>query len=195
MAGNGSPVALVPVFLREWVKERAGKKGRDVQAGKKSAGKSARSPAKARSSKSRGTTRRTDANGRYLFTDLDAGTYEIGVGDPSRPVGDITRITLSKGSNKSRNIVLRNLGGFEARVRGKGGISCKAQVALSGGPGNVNQRKTTGNLGIASFPNLLPGKYRLKIDAKGYKSRNQTLSVEEGKELKEEVVLEIRENR
>ena len=117
------------------------------------------------------------------------------MGDPARPVADPTRITLSRGSSKSRNIILRNLGRFEARVRGKGGLSCRAQAALSGGPGNVTLRKTTGNLGIAAFPNLLPGKYRLKIDAKGYKSRNLTLSVEEGKERKEEVVLEIKENR
>ena len=173
-AGGGSPVVHVPVYLRRWVKEtpREGKK------------RKARTPT---------WSRHSDDKGRFLFTDVDAGVYEILVGDVNRPVVEPVRVKLAQGRNVSKTITLRNLGEVEIRVRGEGGVSCRADVEIRGGPGKLSLRRVTGNLGIVSFPNLMAGKYSLKIKAKGYKSWSQTLSVKEGKEFKKEIELQTSE--
>jgi len=172
-AGNGSPVARVPVYLRKWVKEppRKGKKKARV----------------------RTLSRNSDDNGRFVFTDIDAGVYEILVGDAHKPVVDPVRVKLAQGRNVSKAIILRTLGEVEIRVRGQSGVSCRAEVEIKGGPGKLSLRRVTGNLGIVSFPNLLAGKYSLKIKAKGYKSWSQALSVKEGKEFKKEIELQTNE--
>lgn len=172
-AGNGSPVVRVPVYMRPWVKETRGK-------GKKKP-------------RVRTVSRHSDDKGRFSFTDIDEGVYEILVGDVKKPVVDPVRIKLGQGRNVSKTITLRNLGEVEVRVRGQGGVSCQAEVEIKGGPGRLTLRKVTGNLGITSFPNLLAGKYSLKIKAKGYKPFSEALSVKEGKEFKREIELQVNE--
>ncbi len=173
LASDGSIVERVPVYLRKWVKERE-RKGR-------------------KKSRVRTLSRHSDSKGRFLFTDVDEGVYEILVGDAQKPVVDPVRVKLAQGANASKNITLRDLGEVEIRVRGQGGISCRAEVEIKGGPGRLSMRKVTGNLGIASFPNLLSGKYALKIKAKGYKSWSQALTVKDGREFKKEIELQVSE--
>lgn len=169
-AGNGSPVVRVPVYMRKWVKEPARK-------GKKKA-------------RVRTLSQHSDDKGRFVFADVDEGVYEILVGDAEKPVVDPVKVNLGKGRNVSKTITLRELGEVEIRVRGHGGVSCRAEVEIKGGPGKLSLSRVTGNLGIASFPNLLAGKYSLKIKAKGYKSWSQALSVKEGREFKKEIELQ-----
>jgi hypothetical protein len=172
-AGNGSPVVQVPVFLEKEVKQRSGKK-----------------PPKNKARKQSRVTRKTDEGGRFIFSDLDEGIYRLIVADDDDPPAKPATIKLGAGRNISRSFILRDLGAAEARVRGEGGVPCRATLDLSGGPTGVKMRRTTGNLGIASFSNLLPGKYRLKIQAGGYMSRSETLSIKDGKEVKIEIELQ-----
>jgi hypothetical protein len=177
VAGNGSSVESMPVFLKKVVKSRS-------------------EPAKGKNSKKKGKktaprapSRRTDAGGRFTFSDLDAGSYELIVGNLSSPATGPARVNLGRGKNTSKTIILRDLGEVEIRVKRDRGFSSRALAELSGGPGGVVIRKKAGNLGIVVFSNLLAGRYRLKISAKGYKTWQRKLSLEKGGQIEEDIDL------
>jgi len=203
VAGGGSPVASVPVYLRKVtgsIQRRRSERNAasdSASAGKKG-GKSSKGSAKkdtgkgAWSARRHTSVRRADERGRFLFDNLDPGTYELLLANASKPVAKPVRVSLGRSDQAYKTIIVRGLGEVEIRVRPKGGLACRAEVELSGGPGKVTLRRKTGNLGFAAFTNLLPGDYRLSVKARGYKTSSQKLSVKEGSQVEKDVELEAR---
>ncbi len=182
-AANGSPVSNVSVYLKKVVKKRLDENG----FGEKGLGEKKKKRGKKK--KPRLPVRQSDKRGKFFFLDLDAGVYRLCVGDPNEPVNKPADIKLSRGRNASKTIILRDLGGVEVRVRSKSGLSCRAVVELAGGPGKSRLRGMTGNLGTATFRNVLPGEYRLNVRAKGFRPSSRKVTVKKKTKAKEKVTL------
>lgn len=182
-AADSSAVEGIPVFLQKVVPDKGKKKQKKNRKAKKQKNETKRIP-----------SQRTDKRGRFQFGNLPEGSYRLLVGDAARPLVDPVNVRLRRGDNASKTIILRDLSSLEVRVTGKAG-SCKADVKISGGPAGTMFRRKTGNLGFVAFHNLLPGKYRLLIQARGYKSFSESLRLEKKGRIKKEVALDEREPR
>lgn len=164
---NKAPVQGVTVFLRP---ARPGTSSNRKENKKK--------PVKADKST---LIKRAGPDGHFQFNDLEAGNYEVILGNLKSPVAGPKKVRIDKGESTARAFTLSDLGTLELKARDEAGFSLKTKVSLSGGPGGVKIEQETDTLGTLRLENIIPGKYKLTVSAKGYNTYKQSLTVKEGR--------------
>lgn len=161
LAPDGSPVARMPVFL------------------KKSANGSAFTTQQDDASRKGGNVARaTDWKGEFRFTDVDAGTFELGLGKPAEPLFAPQQLEVAEGAQIDREIRLEGAGSLEVEVRAANGFGLpQADVTLRGQKSGVNIRRRTDESGRVGFGALFPEEYLLIVAHAAHKPHKQTLKV------------------
>jgi hypothetical protein len=168
-ARNKAPVQGIKVYLRPIKPGSAGSaSNRKERKNDKKADKADRSM----------LSKRTGPDGRFQFNDLEPGNYEVILGNLKSPLTESKKVRIDKGEGVARAFVLSDLGSVQLKVRDEAGFSLKSHIALSGGPGGVLIQQDSDALGTLKLENIVPGKYKLAISAKGFSTLKQALTVE-----------------
>lgn len=164
-ARDDSPVANVSIFLRE---QREPSAFADKTQGKR---KTSRAQA--------------DRNGRYTFSDLDPGTYELTVGPLEAPMAGPAVVRLEEGGLVEQDFRMENVGDVEVLVRGQSAFALPNAPVTLRGPNRLTYRTRTDGFGRARFKNVPVGDYTLTASAGGYETKTDSVSVRRDDETSE----------
>lgn len=163
-APDGSPIRRASVFLRKPPPPEA------VAADAKAPNKKKGRPDVKR--------RETDAAGRFRFTDVAPGTYELGLGSVGAPLAGPVSIEIREGESEEQNFQVPAVGELTVEARGVGGFSLdKAMVTLQGKQTRSQIRARTDGFGRAAFGNLLPDQYQVTIEHGGYEKKTDSVKI------------------
>lgn len=167
LASNHSPLAGIQVFLRA----RMG-----------GAPTTARRPgSKKKAPKHKVIRGRTRDDGHFIFRDLKPGNYEIVLGNFAHPAAKPKQVQVKKGETSARAFILPDLGFIDLKIEDDSGFSLISDLVLSGGPTGIFLRMSTDNLGCARLLNLVPGKYKLRVECPKHKTIRKALMIKSGK--------------
>lgn len=124
---------------------------------------------------------RTDHNGQFQFTGLEPGTYEVLLGNPQKPITEPKKAAVKEGESVASAYILYDLGSIELSIQNDTGYPKKSTVSLTGGPGQIALRGTTGKWGTIELSNIIPGKYKLRVECAGFKTLSSKINIDKGK--------------
>jgi hypothetical protein len=168
VARDGSAVTRVPVFLIPLADE--GSAGAPPRGGMRRA--------------------TTNGNGRFAFGDLDPRRYRLGIGNPRKPVGEPIVIDLDEGQIVEHQFGIGEVASLAVDVEGLGAFAVEratVTLALQGMP--LRHRSRTDGRGAVRFANLIPGAYKLTIEAAGYERKLIDVTLDGGDRESERVYL------
>ncbi|MEW6741915.1 MAG: carboxypeptidase-like regulatory domain-containing protein [Planctomycetota bacterium] len=181
----GEPAAGIPVFLVRKFEES------DSAA---AAGQS-NGPATRRARRAGFRFATTDDSGRYSFPRLDAGDYELGVGQIASPVVGPVEVEVEDGRETRENLRLPSLASLLVTVRDAEGKPA-ARAMIRGRllqARDVSITASTDNEGRAQVDNLLPGTYAFSAFSRGGRSDEAEVVVTQAARLSLDLALTNRD--
>lgn len=126
-------------------------------------------------------TQRTNKDGGFRFRDVKEGWYGLGAGSARAPVVKPTAIYVRTGELVEHAMQVDGVGQVVVKVDGKAGLSLAgATIQLESNALGYRDRLRTDSLGRVTFPNLVPGEYKLSATHPSYNAATKQVQVRDG---------------